>query len=362
MFNFLYTIIGYPLGWVMWLIYKVVPIYGIALLIFTIFTRLLMVPTSIKQQKSSVKMIKMKPKLDELQKKYGKNREKYQEETMKLYQEENYNPMSGCLPLLIQLPILFGLIDVVYKPLKHIVRLGNDTLTRIQDIVSANFAEFGYKNAAESAHTFQIKVMNYLETHADGGLFAELGTETLDKMRSIDLNFLGINLGEQPTWALNLLFLVPIVSGLTALLVSIVSMKTTANASPEQQQAQGMTKGMMVIMPVMSFFISLSVPAGVGIYWIYSNLISMVQTVILNKFYNPQKIAAAEIAEEEAKKEAERQARIEAKKLAKEEGKETSEKALSQKEINKRKLAEARRRDAEKYGEEYVEVTDDDVM
>ena len=118
-----------------------------------------------------------------------------------------------------------------------------------------------------------------------------------------------------------------------------------------------MTKGMMFMMPLLSVFISFSVPAGVGIYWIYSNIISVIQTLLLNKYLNPQKLAAEEMARDEQKREEERKARIESKKLAKETG-DTG--ALSQKEINKRKLAEARRRDAEKYGEEFVEVTDND--
>ena len=356
--GFINEIIGYPLGWVMWAIYQAVPVYAVALLIFTIFTKLLMLPSTIKQQKSSVKMIKFKPKLDALQKKYGKNREKYQEEMMKLYQEEGYNPMSGCAPMLIQFPILFGLIDVVYKPLYHIARISKDVLASIQTIVSNNFEAFGYSKAAEVGSTYQINVINYLQNNADGGLLKELGAETLDKIRSIDLNFLGINLGERPTMALNLLILIPIISGLTSLLISLVSMKNMKNQSPEQQQAAGMTKGMMFMMPLLSVFISFSVPAGVGIYWIYSNILSVIQTILLNKYFNPQLIAAKEIAEEEAKREEERQARIEAKKAARESG--VDEKALSQKEINKRKLAEARRRDAEKYGEEYVEVTDND--
>lgn len=357
--GFINELLGYPLGWVMWLIYKAIPYYGIALLVFTIFTRLLMLPSTIKQQKSSAKMIKFKPKLDALQKKYGNNREKYQEEMMKLYQEEGYNPMSGCAPMLLQFPILFGLIDVVYKPLYHIARVPKDVLESIKTVVSSNFAEFGFKSAAEVGSTYQIKVIDYLSKHADGGLLAEFGNDVLDKVRSIDLNFLGINLGEVPTMALNVLILVPIISGLTSLLISFVSMRNVKNQSPEQQQAAGMTKGMMFMMPVLSVVISFSVPAGVGIYWIYSNVISVLQTLLLNKYLNPQKLAAEEMALEEQKREEERQARIEAKRLAKEKG-EVEEKALSQKEINKRKLAEARRRDAEKYGEEYVEVTDND--
>ncbi len=356
--GFISEIIGYPLGWVMWAIYKVIPVYAVALLIFTILTKLLMLPSTIKQQKSSVKMIKIKPKLDALQKKYGNNREKYQEEMMKLYQEEGYNPMSGCAPLLLQFPILFGLIDVVYKPLYHIAHISKDVLASIQTIVTNNFAEFGFKNASEVASTYQIRAINYLQNHQDGGLLKELGAETLEKIGSIDLNFLGINLGEQPTLAFNLLILVPIISGITSLLISFVSMKNMKNQSPEQQQAAGMTKGMMFMMPLLSVFISFNVPAGVGIYWIYSNIFSVVQTIVMNKYFNPQVLAAKEIAEEEAKREEERKLRIEAKKAARESG--SDDKALSQKEINKRKLAEARRRDAEKYGEEYVEVTDKD--
>lgn len=90
----LYSIFGYPLGWVMWACFKVIPIYGVALLLFTIIVRACLVPLSIKQQKSMVKMQIFKPRMDEIQKKYANNKEKMNEEMMKLYQEENYNP--GC--------------------------------------------------------------------------------------------------------------------------------------------------------------------------------------------------------------------------------------------------------------------------
>ena len=149
-------------------------------------------------------------------------------------------------------------------------------------------------------------------TPVENSVLAEAGSanDVLEKIRSIDLNFLGINLGEMPTMALNVLILIPIISGLTSLLISFVSMKNVKNQSPEQQQAAGMTKGMMFMMPLLSVFISFSVPAGVGIYWIYSNVISVVQTLLLNKYLNPQKLAAEEMALEEQKREEERQAHI----------------------------------------------------
>ena len=125
--EFINSIFGYPLGWLMWLCYKIVSNYGIALIIFTLLTKLILFPLAIKQQKSSLRMARMQPKLEELQKKYGKNKEKYNEEMLKLYDEEKYNPMSGCLPMLIQFPILFGLIDVIYKPMTHIRRMSSSS-------------------------------------------------------------------------------------------------------------------------------------------------------------------------------------------------------------------------------------------
>ena len=340
--NFIYTVIGYPLGWVMWFFYNFLGnSYVLSLLLFTIFTRLLLLPSTIKQQKSMVKNARLKPKLDALQKKYAKNKEKYQEEMMKLYEKEGYNPMSGCLPMLIQFPILFGLIDVVYKPLTHILRLPADVIKTIVEATGQN------------AMRAEVWVLGHLDT-----LEGVVSADVIEQIKSMNMNFLGMNLGEQPSWAWNLLLLIPILSGITAYASSIIS--TKFSAASMEGQGSGMMKGMMLTMPILSIVISFSVPAGVGLYWIFSNVISTIQTVILHKVYDPKKIAAELEAAEEQKKEEERQARIEAKKEAKQarlEGRleDITDEGLSQKEINKRKIAEARRRMAEKYGEEYVD-------
>ncbi|MCI5802015.1 MAG: YidC/Oxa1 family membrane protein insertase, partial [Oscillospiraceae bacterium] len=127
------SIFGWPLGWIMWFCYLVVRNYGIALILFTLLTKLMLLPFAVKQQKSTIKMAIFKPKMDAIQKAYGNNKEKLNEELMKLYEKEGYNPMSGCMPMLIQFPILFGLIDVVYKPLTHILRLSSAEITIATD-------------------------------------------------------------------------------------------------------------------------------------------------------------------------------------------------------------------------------------
>ena len=343
--DWLNKIIGYPLGWVMWFFYNFLGnSYVLSLLLFTIFTRLLLLPSTIKQQKSMVKNARLKPKLDALQKKYGKNKQKYQEEMMKLYEKEGYNPMSGCLPMLIQFPILFGLIEVVYKPLKYILQLSDETITAIETVATA---------AGQNATRAQVWALGHLDNIKGVASISEVDFK---KIESMDMNFLGMNLGEQPTWAWNLLLLIPILSGVTAYASSIISTKF----SSQNMEGAGAMKGLMLLMPILSIVISFSVPAGVGLYWIFSNIIAGVQTIVLHKVYDPQKIAAELEAAEEQKKEEERQARIEAKKeaqQARKEGRTTeiSDEALSQKEINKKKIAEARKRMAERTGEEYVD-------
>lgn len=338
--EFIYKIIGTPLGYIMWFFYEFLGnSYVLSLLLFTIFTRLLLLPSTIKQQKNMVKTARLKPKLDALQKKYGKNKEKYQEEMMKLYEKEGYNPMSGCLPMLIQFPILFGLIDVVYKPFTHILHLGKDVINAIVEL------------SGKDAMRAQVWALGHLDEVKE-----VVSAEVFEQIESLNMNFLGMNLGEQPTWAFNMLLLIPILSGVTAYASSIISTKFSA----QNMEGAGMMKGMMLIMPILSIVISFSVPAGVGLYWIFSNVIAAVQTIVLHKVYDPQKIAAELEAQEEQKKEEERQARIEAKKEAKQarlEGRadEIGDEGLSQKEINKRKIAAARKRMAEKYGEEYIE-------
>jgi YidC/Oxa1 family membrane protein insertase len=198
-----------------------------------------------------------------------------------------------------------------------------------------------------------------------------MGAETANILANFDFTMFGLFLGDQPTLRpegkpLGLYFallLIPILSGATSMIMSLSTMKSTPAMD---SQAAGMSKSMMIMMPLMSVWISFIVPAGVGIYWLISNILSSIQTIILNRIMNPaEEIAKAEAAEKE-RLEKERVERIEAKKLAKETsavstGASLDGKALSQKEVNRRKLAEARRRDAERYGEEYVDVTDDDI-
>ena len=369
-------ILGIPLGWILHFCYSLVQNYGLALVMFTVLTRLILLPLSIKQQKGMVKMAMFRPKMEEIQKKYAKNPQKMNEELTNLYAREGYNPMSGCLPTLIQFPILFGLIDVIYNPLTHLLRMNAATISNAVSIAQSVLGEGGM-----SRYSKEMSVISAVAQNPSA--FASIGGDFVNQIQSFDFTFFGLDLGTTPTFALNVFLLIPLLSGLTSFAMSMLSMKNNAMGD------DGSTAAMNRMM------ISFQVPAGVGIYWVLSNALALLQTFVLGKLYNPREMAAKAKAELEAQREAERQEKIEARKAAKEkqaeknrqaaeaakagkkrnapveveeetlidlvENDEVDEKALSQKEINRMKLAAARRRDAERYGEEYVDVSDEDL-
>lgn len=358
-----FSFIGIPLGWVMYYIDQFTHNYGITLILFSILVKICMIPLGIKQQKGMIVNARMQPKMKELQKAYGNNRQKYSEELQKLYDKEGFSPLSSCLPLAIQFPILLGMLDVIYYPIKHMLRLPEDVINQAIEIASSVLGSGGM-----SRYSKEISVLTAIKTNPQP-FFDGLGTDAASKIANFDFSMFGLFLGEQPSLTPGsrpiglylALLAIPILSGITSLIMSLATRKSTGGAAADGQMA-GMNNSMLIMMPMMSVWISFVVPAGVGIYWLISNVLSSIQAVVLNRVMNPAEAIANAKAEEEAARERERLERIEAKKKAKDQGgSEISEKNLSQKEINRRKLAEARRRDALKYGEEYIEVTDEDV-
>jgi YidC/Oxa1 family membrane protein insertase len=276
---------------------------------------------------------------------------------------------------------LFGIIYVVYEPLTHILRLDSATISALTEIVKANTDILG-SNAGSSTQV-QLAIVSAIQNSETVGLFSSIAPDVIEKIQNFDYTLFGLYLGQVPTWK-SVLVLIPILSGLTALATSMVSMKLTPGM--DQQQNNSM-KYMMYFMPIMSLWIAFSVPCGVGIYWIVSNLLAIVQTVLLNKFYSPAKYKAEyeeqvrKVEEQKKKDREERKKRNGGKKLPEEieeekeaeaeakrkapatpDAEKAAEAYMTSKELNRKRLAEARKRDAEKYGEEYIEVTDQDLM
>ncbi len=295
--NIFDLLVNTPMGAILGFSYSIIPSYGVAILVLTLVIKLLMLPLGVKSQKGQVAMMKMRPKEEQLRKKYANDKEKLNQAIMDLYKEEGYNPASGCLPLLLQLPIFWGLYSVINKPLTYIIRFTSEQIQQIHD----KLIELGVTNIPTAGYN-EIRIAENLRGDNLEAL-KQAFSFIPQNFQTVDFGFFGLNLASSPdVKAFSALWLIPILAGLTAYAQSIYSMKTTPAAGNGQQQ--GMNKSMMLMMPLMSVWITFTLPAGVGLYWIISNLVAVGQSYLLNRIYNPKEILAKAQAEadEKAKK------------------------------------------------------------
>ena len=271
------SIIATPFGYVMRFIYELVGNYGLSIFLFALLAKIIILPLTIKSKRSMIDMQRIQPKMLELQKKYGKDKQKYAEKVQELYDNEGVSMSAGCLPQLITLPIMLGLYYVISQPLTYFMQLTADEITAIADTL--NYTMTG-------GYTSQIGLAGLMHENFDriSGIS--------DKIMQVDFHFLGIDLAATPSFkVLNLLWLSPILSGLTAVLYSFISQKLNKSISGSVQnpQTQSMNGMMYIMMPAMSVYFGFILPAGLGIYWISNNLLMIAQEYILTRLlYKPQ--------------------------------------------------------------------------
>lgn len=305
--------IAKPFGMLLLWLNNLVGNYGIAILLFAIVVKLVLLPFQMKSKKSMMRSASLAPRLKELEKRHEGNQRKYQEEVSKLYKEEGISPMSGCLWSLIPFPILIALYQAIRYPLTVMMRVGEDLIEE-GGAIYAKLAEMGFDFTQTNSAYIQLKESQFISQHFED--FAGLS----DRLVRLDYSFLGLNLGDQPkvffwntegfTWSdagvwlpTLALFLIPLISGF----LSWLSMKLSQKLSPAsaasgtqaaQQSAQQM-KMMNWMMPLFSVWIGFSMPAALGIYWIYQSVLSIIQEAALNAHYG--KLIAKETAAREEK-------------------------------------------------------------
>ncbi|MDR1439116.1 MAG: YidC/Oxa1 family membrane protein insertase [Clostridiales bacterium] len=282
----MFDIVLVPLGKLMEFIYRFLAFenYGLAIVVFTILTKLAMLPLTIKQYQSTANMQRLNPKLEELKRQYGSDKQRLNEETMKLYQQEKINPMGSCLPMLIQFPIIMALYQVITRPLQY-------TIGKSQEQIAALRELYNTLSGSTGAYVQDMQMLNffkssqpYMDEAASRGL---LGASDL-----LNMNFLGLDLSKTPTYNTGLLFgpemstylpllLVPLIGVVATYISSRVSMLSTAQQSQGQQPS--MNKTMMLMGPVMTLIFSFQLPAGVLIYWIAGYIIQIAQQLFINE-------------------------------------------------------------------------------
>ena len=320
MLDWLYNLLGTILAWfTSW-----TGSYAIALLFYALIFKILFLPFSIKQQKNQIKMAKLTPQIEMIKAKYRgstsqESQQKMQREIMEFQQKEGYSPFSGCLPLLIQLPLIMWLYNVIRNPLSYIAKFSKETIVALQNAVATvtdgidAIAIENFKSIDQISLVSQIK-------NADPAIFGDIDAN-LGLIPNFDL--FGINLANNPNSVLNFnftidnwLLLIPILAAASSWLSMFLMRKWNPNpaaaVSNQDAQTQASMKMMDLVMPAMSLFIAFGFSGMLGIYWIYQSLISVLQSFILSKVmpmpkYTEEEIKAmkkAQKAAEKAQKEA----------------------------------------------------------
>lgn len=267
--------------------------FAVTIVVFTLFINALLIPLSIKSQKTSVQQIKIRPKLEELKRKYGDDRQKYAMAQQQLYQEEKVSMSGGCLPMIIRLVFLMSIFYLITKPLSYLTGLSADVINTATEGVKAIMAN--------TAYSPEISVLNFIR---DESLMAGVTAEGLKSALAavqaeagmINFNLFGISLTETPVFSFDFIneakpiWIIPILSGVTALFSGILSSKLQKAMNPDAPNMMAMN----LIMPVFSMFIAFRAPGGLGFYWACSSLVSSLVQAGVQYFYSPYKMIAKE--------------------------------------------------------------------
>ena len=322
-----------PFTWLLQLFYNITGSYGFALIFFAVVVKLILFPFSLKGKKSMIQMNMLSGKMQQIQKKYANDKERQNLEIQKLYEKEKVNPMGGCLWSFLPILVLFPLYAIIRQPLKYMMGLNGEQISAVADALNwatisiengwvKNVAE-GAVNAFSNTGYNQLFLASLINPENLSAAQAAVG-EGAAKMFAMNFQFLGLDLSQVPnakfwvngiSWGSIGLFLIPVISAVTGLLFSIISMRTNQMNSQSQNAQQNSTNRMMMIMsPLMSLWIGFIMPAGLGVYWVVNNLLSLLQEFVAGKILKKdyEAAAAARAEQERLEKEEEKKRRREA--------------------------------------------------
>lgn len=273
--------LGTALGWIMSLIYDLIHNYGLSIIVFTFFTKLLLFPLSLLTQKNSINMVRLMPEENALKIKYIDDKDKLADERLALYKRYKYHPILGTVPLLIQIPLVLGLVYVIYRPLSFVLQIDGSIIDSMKDWLI---------NVVQSTKTedniYQVEIINKIKDGIlpEGSSFSS----AIADIKALDMHFLGFDLSCTPssTKGMDKYILVPILSGVSAWLLCVVQNKinilqmTAGNANKITTT---------VFMVAFSTYFAFLVPAGVGLYWIFGNIFAIPSMMLTNLCMPPKK-------------------------------------------------------------------------
>ena len=263
-----------PLGYLMKWCWMLVGNYGLAIILFTLATKIVLLPLSVWIHKNSIQMVKIQPDINFLKANHYGDMDTIADEQAKLYKKHHYRPMLSLVPLAVQIILLLGVVEIIYHPLDYLFSLNADTVRAMADVCGI----------ATDTSSYQLALIEAVKGGSLDGV-AELAS-VIEPIKSFDGEFLGFNLSTVPSEAWGIYILMPIIAGLSSFL-----MCWTQNMSNVLQQEQSKLNqyGMTVLSVGISLYLGIGVPAGIAWYWVAGNLLSIAQMYALNAVINPKK-------------------------------------------------------------------------
>ena len=269
-------------GYILNLIYNLIHNYGLAIILFSVLLKVILLPLSIKQQKTMKKTAKMQGKIKELQEKYKNDQMKLNQEMMDLYKKENMSPFSGCLTSILQIILLFAMFGLVRNPLTYMKKIDNATIENYKTEMRQELGENSISNNYPEISV--LKYVNDYKSHEDP-LY-------------INTEFFGLDLSKIPQENLNdwTVYIIPVLYVITTFISMQITTKMTTTQKDKnkeinsdkkeenpEEMAMQMNKSMAWFMPLMSVSISIIAPLGLDLYWLVNNILMIVERLVLNK-------------------------------------------------------------------------------
>ena len=282
------------LGKIMLFCYNLFGNYGIAIILFTLFSKIVLLPISIWIQKNSIKMVKMQPEINKLKINYFGDKDRIAEEQNKIYKREKYNAFASLVPLFVQILLLLALVKIINQPLTYILNVNNNAVSSaVQVALDSN------ESLDAESSSLEVSVVKDIQNDLNIDKYKEIiSEEDLQKIKDFDMKFCGFDLGWIATVEKGIAIWIPIIAGLSALVLCVGQNKMNVL---QAEQSVYNKYGMMVLSVGLSLYLGAFVPAGVALYWTFSNLFAVLQQWLLNIFINPKKYVNYEELEKTGK-------------------------------------------------------------
>ncbi len=271
-----------PFGYLMKWCWQLVGNYGWAIILFTLATKVVLLPFSVWVHKNSINMVKIQPAVNFLKANHYGDMDTFADEQAKLFKKENYHPLLSLIPLVLQIVLLLGVVQTIYHPLDYLFGVDSNVINSLAQFIGANMEDSSYQLRVVEA----IKNGTITASAEIPGVTSEALASVITNVQSFDTSFLGINLLTVPADVWGAYILVPVVAGVSSWLLCF-----TQNLSNVIQAEQGKLSkyGLMVVSVGISLYLGIGVPSGIAMYWVAGNVLSIIQMYILNAIINPKK-------------------------------------------------------------------------